>query len=134
MLKNPFRRTAVALLISSASLTLAHAQVTITVSPSFPSDIPNGAPNATLQQSAAFAWQEFIALSWPALAGQRDVADQRQKFGAGGNGSPLVWQTFRYEVHGNGKLGSGPFSNREDCLGHIKERQVAISAYHQWAS
>jgi hypothetical protein len=95
MLKSPLRRAAVALLLSSASLTLAHAQVTITVSPSFPSDIPNGAPNATLQQSAAFAWQEFIALSWPALAGQRDVADQSQKFGAGGNGSPLVWQTFR---------------------------------------
>jgi len=35
-----------------------------------------------------------------------------------------------YEVHGNGKLGSGPFSNREDCLGHVNERQAAISAYH----
>jgi hypothetical protein len=39
-----------------------------------------------------------------------------------------------YEVHQNGKLGSGPFANREDCLGHINQRQVAISAYHQWAS
>ena len=31
-----------------------------------------------------------------------------------------------YEVHENGKLGSGPFSNREDCLGHINKRQTAI--------
>lgn len=37
-----------------------------------------------------------------------------------------------YEVHENGKLGSGPFSNHDDCLGHISKRQTAISAYHQW--
>jgi len=96
MLKNSLWRAAAAVLLSSASLTLARAQVTINVSPNFPADISDGAPNATLQQAAAFAWQEFIALSWPAkLAGKRDEADQSQKFGAGGNGSPLVWQTFR---------------------------------------
>jgi hypothetical protein len=98
MLTISLQRAAIALLLSSVSLTLAHAQVNITVSPNFPSDVPGGAPNATLQQSAAFAWQEFIALNWPALAGQRDVPDQNQKFGAGGNGSPLVWQTFRSKV------------------------------------
>src|SRR5947208_16581120 len=87
-----------ALLICLGAPSLAHAQVTITVSPAVPSDISGGAPNATLQQSAAFAWQEFIALNWPALAGQRDAADQGQKFGAGGNGSPLVWQTYRSKV------------------------------------
>ena len=36
-------------------------------------EIPGGAPAATLQQAAAFAWQEFIAANWPALAGQRDI-------------------------------------------------------------
>ena len=52
---------------------MAHAQVSISVNATFPSDIPNGAPGATLQQAAAFAWQEFIALNWPALAGQRHL-------------------------------------------------------------
>ena len=60
---------------------LARGQVTINVSPMLPTDIAGGAPAATLQQAAAFAWQEFIALNWPAMAGQRDVADQNQKFG-----------------------------------------------------
>lgn len=73
----------------------ASAQTTITVNATLPSDIP-GAPNATLQQSAAFAWQEFIALNWPALPGQRDMADSSQKFGAGGG--LLVWETFRSKV------------------------------------
>jgi hypothetical protein len=73
---------------------LALGQVAINVSPTLPSDIDiaGGAPAATLQQAAAFAWQEFIALNWPAMAGQRDVADQNQKFGAGAG--PLVWETF----------------------------------------
>jgi hypothetical protein len=34
--------------------------------PVLPADIPGGAPKATLLQAAAFAWQEFIALTWPA--------------------------------------------------------------------
>ena len=36
------------------------------VSPDVPSDIPGGAPSASLQTAAVFAWQEFIALNWPA--------------------------------------------------------------------
>jgi hypothetical protein len=94
MLKSSLRCAAAALLLSAAPLTLTHAQVAINITP-YPFDISGGAPNATLQQAAAFAWQQFIALNWPALAGQRDGADLSQKLGAGGNGSPLVWQTFR---------------------------------------
>jgi hypothetical protein len=75
---------------------LAPGQVAINVGPALPSDIYGGAPTATLQQAAIFAWQEFIALNWPAMAGQRDVADPNQKFGAGAG--PLVWQTFRGKV------------------------------------
>jgi hypothetical protein len=75
---------------------LARGQVAINISPALPSDIAGGAPAATLQQAAAFAWQEFIALNWPAMAGQRDVADKSQKFGAGSG--PLVWETFRGKV------------------------------------
>ena len=68
---------------------LAPGQVAINVSPALPSDIAGGAPNATLQQAASFAWQEFIALNWPAMAGQRDVADPVQKFGASTGPGPL---------------------------------------------
>lgn len=91
-------RGGLALCICLASAGMAHAQVSINVNSTFPSDIQNGAPGATLQQAAAFAWQEFIAVNWPALAGQRDTPDTNQKFGAGGGGSPLVWQTFRSKV------------------------------------
>src|SRR5262249_54706870 len=66
----------------------------ITISPNFPSDVPGGAPNASLQTAAAFAWQEFIALNWPAKAGVRDTPDPAQKFGAPTTG-PLVWHTYR---------------------------------------
>jgi hypothetical protein len=76
---------------------LALAQTAITIDPTLPSDIAGGAASATLQQSAAFAWQEFIALNWPALAGQRDTPGPGQKFGAAVSG-PLVWQTFRGKV------------------------------------
>jgi len=55
-----------------------------------------GALRRLLQQAAAFAWQEFIALNWPAKAGDRDKPDPNQKFGTGSG--PLVWETFRSKV------------------------------------
>lgn len=90
------RRAGLALLVCLSSVGLARGQVAINVNPALPSDIPGGAPSATLQQAAASAWQEFIALNWPALAGQRDVPDPNQKFGTA-NG-PLVRQTYRGKV------------------------------------
>jgi len=89
-------RSGLIFLICIFSIGLASAQPVITVDSALPADIPNGAPNATLQQSAAFAWQEFIALNWPALQGQRDVPDTSQKFGAGDG--LLVWESFR-DIH-----------------------------------
>src|ERR1700750_2391574 len=68
------------------------------ISPNVPGDILGGAPNATLVNAALFAWQEFIALNWPAnVANGREAPDLSQKFGnnATANGSPLVWQTMR---------------------------------------
>jgi hypothetical protein len=96
-MKVALARGGLAIGVALASAGMAHAQVSINVNSSFPSDIQGGAPSATLQQAATFAWQEFIALNWPALSGQRDTADNNQKFG-GGNGGPLVWQTFRSKV------------------------------------
>jgi hypothetical protein len=79
-------------------------------------DVPNelnqaggGASKATLHQAAAFAWQEFIGLNWPAQAGVRDTADKSKKFGE--QNGPLVWQTYRGKVEifpGNGTATVGP--------------------------
>jgi len=82
------------------------AKVAITVSPQLPADIPGGAPNSTLTQAAAFAWQEFIALNWPAVtqngaAGTRETADTTKFFGDptyNNASSPLVWHTYRGKV------------------------------------
>lgn len=78
------------------------------ISSVLPADIPGGAPGATLAQAAAFAWQEFFAVNWPAVpqTGQpqtRGVADTTRPFG-NPNG-PLVWETYRSKVEifpGNG--------------------------------
>lgn len=78
---------------------------TIVVSPDFPCDIPGpgGAPKASLRDAAKFAWQEFIALNWPAkieqgAAFRREVPDRDLKFGNPDNAGPLVWHTYRGKV------------------------------------
>lgn len=80
-----------------------------TVAPDLPPDFTGGAPAATLQQAATFAWQEFFALNWPAKAGVRDTADTTKLFGD--QSGPLVWQTYRSKVEtfpGNGSASVGP--------------------------
>ena len=67
-----------------------------------PPDIPGRAESATLRDAAKFAWQEFIALNWPAMSQTgafkiRDLPDTNQLFGQPG-ASPLVWETFRSRV------------------------------------
>ena len=37
-----------------------------------------------------------------------------------------------YAINGVGKLGCGPFGNREDCLSSINRQSAAIDPYHQW--
>jgi hypothetical protein len=71
-----------------------------------------GAGSATLAQAAAFAWQEFIALNWPAKVqngtlGDRDTPAADCKFGDPACvGRPLTWQTYRgkAEIFTNGDL------------------------------
>jgi len=70
----------------------------ITVSSDLPADIPGGAPSASLTEAARFAWQEFIALNWPALLDTRDTPDNTQLFGDSSFTGPLVWHTFRHKV------------------------------------
>ena len=68
-------------------------------------DISGGAPNASLAQAAVFAWNEFIAATWPAqpqgTTYNRDVPDPNGIYGAtagSASGAPLVWETFRHKV------------------------------------
>ena len=78
----------------------------ITISSDVPDELNGsggGAPNATPEQAAAFAWQEFIALNWPAgpqagKPGQREAASNTEKFSDPKYVGPLVWQTFRGKV------------------------------------
>ncbi len=81
------------------------------VSPTVPSDIPGGASNATLTNAAIFAWQEFIALNWPAVQqtgalNTRDVPNQSKFFGD--TSVPLVWHTYRSKVEIFPGTGSPP--------------------------
>ncbi|MBV8581497.1 MAG: hypothetical protein JOZ86_12805 [Candidatus Eremiobacteraeota bacterium] len=75
----------------------------ITVGPIAPTELPTAAPSASLAQAATFAWQEFFALNWPAVAqtgnqGQRDTYSPSCAFGDPKCTGPLVWETFRGKV------------------------------------
>ena len=56
-----------------------------------------------LAGAANFAWNEFIALNWPAVTqnGQprtRDMPDTTAHFGDPSHQGPLVWHTYRNKV------------------------------------
>jgi hypothetical protein len=92
----------------------------ITISSTPPSELNpsgGGAPKATFDQAADFAWQEFIALTWAAgpqsgANGQRDTPSSTCKYGDPSCTGPLVWETYRSKVEtfpGNLSFGSkGP--------------------------
>lgn len=93
------------------------------ISSQLPSDIPGGANNANITSAAIFAWQEFIALNWPAAptgvsgSGTRGAPDNSQKFGADSSGpnqanQPVVWETYRGKVETFPGVGDPPgYSN-----------------------
>jgi hypothetical protein len=57
-----------------------------------------GSPNQTMADYYKFAWQSFIALNWPALAGGRGAPDTAKKIGdkgADGQLLPVVWDTYK---------------------------------------
>ncbi len=73
----------------------------ITISPEVPNELP--AANNKLSDAATFAWNEFIALNWPAVAqtggvNTRDMAEDTATFGVPNDGRPLVWHTFRSKI------------------------------------
>jgi hypothetical protein len=85
----------------------------ITVTTALPSDLPYPSQTASpdphtisLQQAAAFAWEEFIALNWAAVpqagvVGSRGVANGKCTFGdvtSANCAGPTVWETYRNKV------------------------------------
>ena len=57
-----------------------------------------GAQCADLTEAAVFAWQEFIALTWPAASGKRDTPDFDEAYGDPNYQGPLTWETYRHKV------------------------------------
>jgi hypothetical protein len=63
--------------------------VQIPLSPTPPSDLP---ANAKQPAAVTYAWQQFVALNWPAVAGQRGVPDTTKTIGQAGD---VVWHTWK---------------------------------------
>jgi hypothetical protein len=89
---------------------VASAQQTpaLAIGPNPPTELNatgGGPAQATLQQAAEFAWDEFFALNWPAgpqsgQPGQRDTPSSSCDFGdqSSSCAGPLVWETYRGKV------------------------------------
>ncbi len=86
--------------------------------------LTGGAPNATPEQASAFAWQEFIALNWPAgpqegKPNQRDTPSSSCRFGDPNCTGPTVWQTFRGKVEIFPGQGNPPgYSQTDSSFGY----------------
>ena len=82
------------------------APFAITSTPPTELNATGGGPaQATLQQAAKFAWEEFFALNWPAgpqngQSNQRDTPSATCALGdhSSNCSGPLVWETFRGKV------------------------------------
>jgi hypothetical protein len=83
-------------------------KVNLQISYQVPTDIANPADSVA---AAMFAWQEFIALTWPAKRNPnpsssgyfRCVPDSMAQYGSEKPGSPVVWETYyhRDELYPN---------------------------------
>lgn len=81
------------------------AAVKIKISPEKPTDLPalGSRKQHTLTEAAVFAWQQFIAHTWPAKAqngalNSRDQPDAALRYGQKGPTGQVVWETFRHKV------------------------------------
>ncbi len=101
-------RNQISLIIIFLTLTClaADAHQSITLSSTVPTDVSGGV-DASKQQLAEFAWQEFIALNWPAkpnpnpAAGMSDFyrgQPDSSALASTGAGGTLVWHTFTHRV------------------------------------
>jgi hypothetical protein len=79
-----------------AALLPLMALAMVSLSPVVPTDVPGGLLGPELRETQkaveAFAWDEFVALSWPARAGLRGIADANKPI----HGEGLrVWETWK---------------------------------------
>lgn len=83
-----------------------------------PTPNPPVPPNYNVMQRSAdiFSWQEFIALNWPALQGQRGQPDSSKQIDAAG---PRVWETWKeeYEVYRENGKAPLPWNAPEELPG-----------------
>ncbi|MBC2655585.1 hypothetical protein H7A76_09070 [Pseudomonas sp. MSSRFD41] len=92
---NHWSRFTALLLLTAASLPASALQPTAVTSqtvgqcPPLPVVPPAGASQQAFDQ---YSWQLFITLNWPALAGQRGVADCSKTLGSPGD---TVWQSYK---------------------------------------
>lgn len=121
--RSKFRRNTLFTLLAAAGAALVAApyafhatpaaagQTTVALSYNIPTDIPGGASHATISDAAIFAWEEFIALNWPAnteagsgTVDTRGMPDKNAQFGDDSKGAnngvdtPVVWETLRSKV------------------------------------
>jgi hypothetical protein len=103
----------------------ANGTIPITITYQVPSELNptgGGAPSATPEQAAAFAWQEFIALNWPTApnSGREMSGGTNCPFGSTTCNTPLVWETMRSKVEtfpGNNKPPPG-YVNQAPSYGY----------------
>lgn len=67
------------------------AEAPANLGPYVPPDIPQA--NPTQADAVAYAWQQFVGLNWPAVEGQRGVADVTKMIGA--PAGAVVWETWK---------------------------------------
>lgn len=87
------------------AVTCQDAPTSITVAPCLPAEVAGGAGSASLEQAAIFAWQEFIALNWPAVAqtgapNTRGVPDAKARLEAVNavTGPLPTWTTYLHKI------------------------------------
>jgi hypothetical protein len=87
-----------------SSVLISSNAETINFTSTVPTD-PVGGYNATPEQMATFAWQEFIALNWPAnpstvtgSSGYDRGNPSSSTLGSTGPGGTVVWETFAHRV------------------------------------
>jgi len=101
------------------------------ITPTAPSDtlvisykVPTDSTDpADLEKAAIFAWNQFIALTWPAEAQGPEsypretpyTKDDKYKYGQAGPTGQVVWETFRHKVE------IFPFPNSGIPPGYVKD-------------
>ena len=118
----------------SAAAKRVAAAVTVSISPDKPFDMPapaDGAQN-TLTDAAVFAWQQFIAHTWPAKPqrgemNSRDEPDVTRRYGQKGETGQVVWETFRHKSEvfpGKGVLPMDSWMTDRSIMGTTRYRCI----------